>query len=144
MASSSTVLVTGANTGIGFETVLALLRSSQAYTILLGGRNLDKATAAALSAQNRVPDTNSIVSPVQVDIEDDDSISRAFDHVQARYNRVDVLINNAGNSEPISHTNDRPTFVQALCSILSLKSSNYREGSFGTDHGTSTQQGHIS
>lgn len=96
MPSSTIVLITGANTGLGLETVKSLCRSSSAYTILLGGRSLDKANAAAKEAREEYPDTASTIEPIQIDIEDDASISNAFENVESQYGRVDVLLNNAG------------------------------------------------
>ena len=96
MASNPIILLTGANTGLGFETVKALCRSPKAYTILLGGRSLDKANAAARQAQAEFSSSPSVINTVQVDIEDDDSISNLFEHVSKEYGRLDVLINNAG------------------------------------------------
>ena len=96
MSSTPILLITGANTGLGFETVKALCQSSKAYTILLGGRSLDKATAAAQNARTEFPQSPSTITAVQIDIEEDESISRAFEHVASQYGRLDVLINNAG------------------------------------------------
>lgn len=101
MAPKSIVFITGANTGIGLETVKALLQSAKAYTILLGGRNLDKANAAVRDVQAQFPDSPSTVTSIQVDIEDDNSISQAYDRISREYDRLDVLINNAGISVPI-------------------------------------------
>jgi NAD(P)-dependent dehydrogenase (short-subunit alcohol dehydrogenase family) len=97
MASNSIVLITGANTGIGFEIVKALLQSPKAYTILLGGRSLEKANTAAQQAQTEFASSSSAIKPVQIDIESDSSITNLFDQISAQYGRVDVLINNAGN-----------------------------------------------
>ena len=88
MASSPILLITGGNAGLGFQTVKAFCNSPVNYTILLGGRNLQKATAAAQGLKN--------VTPIQIDVEDDDSIDKAFQHVSEKYGRLDVLINNAG------------------------------------------------
>jgi NAD(P)-dependent dehydrogenase (short-subunit alcohol dehydrogenase family) len=98
MSANKVVLVTGGNTGIGFETVKALCKEPTAYDILMGTRSLEKGEAAIASLQNEVPDTASTVSVVQVDIESDDSIKKAFDHVSSKYGKVDVLVNNAGAS----------------------------------------------
>lgn len=96
MTSNTIVFITGANTGLGLETVKSLCQSSTAYTILLGGRSIDKANAAAKEVHSQFPSSRSVINTVQVDIEDDDSINRAFEHVSTEYGRVDVLINNAG------------------------------------------------
>ncbi|KAF2096235.1 NAD(P)-binding protein [Rhizodiscina lignyota] len=82
MASNSILFITGANTGLGFETIKALCHSSTAYTILLGGRNLQKAKTAAEAARREFPESRSIITPVQIDIEDDDSIREVFDRSQ--------------------------------------------------------------
>ena len=100
MASNSILFITGANTGLGFETVKALCQSSKAYTILLGGRSVEKAESAAQEAQKQFPQSSSVIHPVQVDVEDDNSIARAFDHVSKQFGHLDVLINNAGNAGP--------------------------------------------
>ena len=96
--NSTIILITGANTGLGLETVKALVQSSRTYTILLGGRNLDKAIAAAEHVRHEFPTSSSTVDTVQVDIEDDDSITKAYEQVAKKYGRVDVLINNAGKN----------------------------------------------
>lgn len=92
------IFITGANTGLGFETAKVLFRSSRAYTILLGARNKDKAYAAVQQLWVEFPNSNTVVAPVQVDLENGLSIEKAFDLIAARYGRVDVLINNAGKN----------------------------------------------
>jgi len=90
------VFVTGANTGLGLETVKSLLRSTKPYTILLGSRDLQKGTAAAEEARREFAHSQSNVECVQIDVESDKSIEQAFEAISARYGKVDVLINNAG------------------------------------------------
>lgn len=102
MASNEIVLITGANTGLGLETVKALVRSSRTYTILLGGRDIARAEAAKGQVQKEFPETTSSVHAVQIDVEDDDSIQKLFNHVSSQFGRVDVLINNAGLSRHLS------------------------------------------
>ncbi|KAJ5084297.1 hypothetical protein NUU61_008876 [Penicillium alfredii] len=96
MTKNSIVFITGANTGLGLETVKALFRSSRPYTTYLGGRPLEKVDAAARTVRAEFPENASVAATVQVDIEDDESIHSAFEHVASQYGRVDVLINNAG------------------------------------------------
>lgn len=96
MGSREVVLVTGANTGIGFEIVRGLCSSDKTYDILLAGRSLEKAQQASKSATEEFPASHSKVWPIQIDIEDDDSMQRAFEEVQSKFGQVDALINNAG------------------------------------------------
>ena len=96
MALPKAVLVTGANSGIGFEIVKALLQSNKAYHILVGTRAEAKATAAIEMLSKEVPDTTSTLGALQVDLTSDESIEKAFEQVKASPGRLDALINNAG------------------------------------------------
>jgi NAD(P)-dependent dehydrogenase (short-subunit alcohol dehydrogenase family) len=96
MDPQEVILVTGANTGLGFQIIRALCSSEKAYNILLAGRSLTKAQDAVRSAGEEFPSSASKLSPIQVDIEDDESIQRAFDEVKSKFGRLDVLVNNAG------------------------------------------------
>lgn len=94
--ASRVVLITGANTGIGFQIVRALCSSDEAYNIIVGGRSLSKAQDAISSAVNEFPSSRSKLFPIQVDIEQDDSIKNAFNEVQSQFGKLDALVNNAG------------------------------------------------
>lgn len=96
MAHADIVLVTGANTGIGYQIVRALAASEGKHEIIVAGRSLDKAQAAIDSAKAEFSSTSSKLHPLQVDLESDESINAAFEKVQTQFGRVDVLINNAG------------------------------------------------
>jgi len=99
MASSKVVFVTGANNGIGYETVKALLQSAkQSYHVLLGSRLLDKANVAIESLRKECPDSSNTVEAVQVDLTSDESIEKAFEQVKTSPGRLDALVNNAGIS----------------------------------------------
>ncbi|KAH7076881.1 hypothetical protein BKA63DRAFT_532924 [Paraphoma chrysanthemicola] len=94
--ASQVVLTTGANTGIGFQIVRALCSSNHAYDVIVGGRSTNKVKDAIGAAQKEFPGTKSTFSPIQVDIESDESITKAFDEVKSKFGKLDVLINNAG------------------------------------------------
>jgi NAD(P)-dependent dehydrogenase (short-subunit alcohol dehydrogenase family) len=96
MTETSIVLITGGNTGIGYETIKALYASPSAYVILMGSRSLEKANEAIKTIQAEVTSTESSIEPIQIDIEDDASMETAFKHVEAKYGRIDTLVNNAG------------------------------------------------
>ena len=96
MNQQEVVLVTGANTGLGFQIIRALCNSTKPYNILLAGRSMVKAQQAVGSAIHEFPSSCSKLWPIQIDIEDDNSIQRAFDEVQTKFGRLDALVNNAG------------------------------------------------
>ncbi len=96
MASKGVILVTGANTGLGFQIIRALYGGEAAYSVLLGGRSLQKVEQAIKSVADEFPASRSKLWPLQIDIEDDVSIQRVFDEVKTQFGKLDVLINNAG------------------------------------------------
>lgn len=109
MTERSIVLVTGGNTGIGYETVKALYASSQAHTVLMGSRSLDKANNAISTLTNEISKSKSEIIPLQIDIEDDASIEMAFKEVESKYGRLDALVNNAGGAfDQIARENPTP------------------------------------
>jgi NAD(P)-dependent dehydrogenase (short-subunit alcohol dehydrogenase family) len=96
MDSHEVILITGANTGLGYQMIRALLGSGKTYNILLAGRSLVKAQQATSSAKEEFPSSGSQLHPIQVDIEDDESIQRAFEEVKNQFGHLDALVNNAG------------------------------------------------
>ena len=102
-SSLPVVLITGANTGLGYQIVRGLCKSQkQQYTILLGGRSITKAEDAASTASAEFPSAKENIHPVQIDIEDDKSIGDLYNVVEQKYGRLDCLINNAGTWQPSS------------------------------------------
>lgn len=108
MSSPSIVLVTGGNTGIGYETVKALLQSSKTYHVLLGSRSLEKAKSAIETLHKECPESTSTVETVQVDLTSDESIEKAFEQIKASPGHIDTLVNNAGKRTPLPKSLDIP------------------------------------
>ncbi|KAL4864340.1 hypothetical protein BDV12DRAFT_14846 [Aspergillus spectabilis] len=96
MTDSKIILITGANTGIGYQVVRALYSADKAYTVLVGARSLQKAQDAIAAIQAEYPSSPNKLSPLVVDIESDESIQSAYEAVQEQFERVDGMINNAG------------------------------------------------
>lgn len=95
-----TAVITGANTGIGFETAGALARHGA--RVVLACRDLDKAKAAA----GRIgPD----VDIVHLDLASLESVRTAAGELEARYGHLDLLINNAGVIGPAGQTRTAST-----------------------------------
>jgi len=82
-------LVTGGNRGIGFEVCRQL--ASKGFSVLLAARDAKKAKAAADDLKT-VGEVESLV----LDVNDANSIAKAAAEVTRQYERLDVLINNAG------------------------------------------------
>lgn len=96
------VLITGGNTGIGYEATKAFLESEQTYLVLMGSRSLEKAQIAIERLKSEVSDASNTVEPLQVDIASDESIEKALEQVKSKHGHIDALINNAGKHCPMS------------------------------------------
>ena len=85
------VLISGANKGIGFET--ARLMAEQGYQVFLGSRNRE-------SGQHARQQLNALglerIEIVELDITDDRRVDQARQAVEKLTDKLDVLINNAG------------------------------------------------
>ncbi len=86
-----TVLITGANKSIGFESAKQLLQ--QGYHVYLGSRDLQKGQEAA--DQLRAEGLQQ-VEALEIDVDDAASIRAARETVGRKTGVLDVLINNAG------------------------------------------------
>ncbi|HEX8528694.1 MAG TPA: SDR family NAD(P)-dependent oxidoreductase [Cytophagales bacterium] len=86
-----TVLITGANKGIGLETARQLAQAG--YRVFVGSRdprNGERAVAQ-LHAKGLTD-----VEWLRIDVADEKSVQQAHDDLAKRTDRLDVLINNAG------------------------------------------------
>ncbi len=86
-------IVTGAGSGIGKASALALLRDG--YCVVLAGRRKQaiEETAAESGAGERV-------LPVSTDVSSPESVRAMFAATKEKFGRLDVLFNNAGVSAP--------------------------------------------
>ncbi|HEY4024192.1 MAG TPA: oxidoreductase [Pseudonocardiaceae bacterium] len=87
-----TVLITGGNSGIGFETATAL--AARGATVLFTYRDRATATTAVNAITSAVPDAT--IRTHHLDLASLASIRRTADWVRASCPRLDLLINNAG------------------------------------------------
>jgi len=85
-------IVTGAGSGIGAATALAL--AADDWVVVLAGRRREALQAVA----DR--DGPGRLHPVPADVTDESSVRALFDHAVEAYGRVDLLFNNAGRSTP--------------------------------------------
>ena len=95
-------IVTGAGSGIGRASALALLKAG--YSVVLAGRRqdaLDQSVAQAGDAASRA-------LGVSTDVADPTSVKNLFDTAKNRFGRLDVLFNNAGTGAPAVPLEDLP------------------------------------
>ena len=90
--SQRTVLITGANAGIGRATALELAR--QGHTVVMACRSPARGEKA--QAEIREKSGNSQVDLLLADLASQADVRRLADSFKARYDRLDVLVNNAG------------------------------------------------
>lgn len=80
----TTILITGGNKGLGYETARQLIAAG--HTVYLGCRDPQRGQDAAQRLNARL---------IQLDVTDDDSVSAAA-HLVEEMGGLDVLVNNAG------------------------------------------------
>src|SRR5215468_8036442 len=85
-------VVTGANTGLGFETAQVL--AARGASVVLAVRDIEKGRRAAARIAGAAPGANVMVQPL--DLTSLDSIRAAAGELRAKHPRIDLLINNAG------------------------------------------------
>jgi NAD(P)-dependent dehydrogenase (short-subunit alcohol dehydrogenase family) len=87
-------IVTGAGTGIGNRTALALLK--EGYSVVLAGRRVEPLEATAAEAGPAA--SRALVVPT--DVGDPATVQALFAKTQERFGRLDLLFNNAGTGAP--------------------------------------------
>jgi NAD(P)-dependent dehydrogenase (short-subunit alcohol dehydrogenase family) len=85
-------VITGANTGLGYETAAAL--ADHGAHVVLAVRNLDKGKNAAARITAQSPGAD--VAVHELDLTSLESIRAAAEQLRSEHDRIDVLINNAG------------------------------------------------
>jgi NAD(P)-dependent dehydrogenase (short-subunit alcohol dehydrogenase family) len=96
-------VITGANTGLGYETALAL--ADHGAHVVLAVRNLDKGKEAAARITAQSPHAD--VTLTELDLTSLPSVRAAAEQLRSAHDRIDLLINNAGVMyTPKSNTKD--------------------------------------
>jgi NAD(P)-dependent dehydrogenase (short-subunit alcohol dehydrogenase family) len=91
---NKTAIVTGAGSGIGRATALALL--AEGYSVVLAGRRPD----ALAETASRSGDDRARALAVPTDVTDPESVSALFAATKQAFGRLDLLFNNAGTGAP--------------------------------------------
>jgi NAD(P)-dependent dehydrogenase (short-subunit alcohol dehydrogenase family) len=85
-------IITGANSGIGYETTLALARKNA--HVVMACRNLEKAETARVQIAKQIP--NASLEVIRLDLASLASIRAFVEEFTSRYDQLHMLINNAG------------------------------------------------
>jgi len=96
-------VVTGANSGLGYQTALQL--ASKNAKVIMACRNFGKAADSRQQILKARPDSE--VEIMQVDLGDFDSVRHFANEFNEKYQKLDLLINNAGiGGFPFSKSKD--------------------------------------
>lgn len=90
---TETVLISGANRGIGLETAKQL--AEQGNTVIIGARKVTSGQQAieAIVASGVSRD---LLATIQLDVTSDESVNAAATQIKSDYPKLSVLVNNAG------------------------------------------------
>ncbi|MGD8861927.1 MAG: SDR family NAD(P)-dependent oxidoreductase [Myxococcales bacterium] len=93
-----TILVTGANKGIGFAIAKGIVAEHDDTLLLLGSRDRERGEAAVQALVEAVPGADGRAALVEIDVASDDSVAAAAKAVQTRsdVDSLHGLVNNAG------------------------------------------------
>lgn len=87
--TQKTILITGANKGIGLEIARQLL--TQGCRVIISGRDVEKLTKAEAELQKECLEPSILI----MDVSDSENIANAANNLSSQNIRLDVLINNA-------------------------------------------------
>ena len=90
------MIVTGANTGLGYETALSL--AQKGAKVIMACRNLSKANAAKARIEKEVLAAD--LEVMEIDLSSLQSVRAFVNAYLSKHDRLDVLINNAGVMMP--------------------------------------------
>ena len=112
-------IVTGSSSGIGYETSLALARDG--FYTFATVRNPKKADKILQVAKKE----NLNIEIIELDVDDEKSISAAIEKIISKKQRIDVLVNNAGwglfgSVEDVSMKDFRAQFETNFFGIISI------------------------
>lgn len=91
-----TLIITGANKGIGYAIVESLLKGPTAYNIILTARNVENGQKALETLKQSHSQSASTVAFHQLDLDNESSQDSFVEWVKKDLGTFDILVNNAG------------------------------------------------
>ena len=91
------VAITGCTTGTGYVAAQCAARKG-AEAVLMLNRPSERATSAEIAVKEQIPNDGSktIVETIPCDLQDLSSVQEAIRTIKSKYDKIDVLCNNAG------------------------------------------------
>ena len=87
-----TIIITGANTGLGYETTLTLAKKGG--RVIMACRDLSKANAAKSSIEKQIPEAD--LEVLEIDLSSLVSVRKFAKEFHKKHDQLAILINNAG------------------------------------------------
>jgi len=113
-----TALITGSNSGLGFCTAKALAKKN--CHVILSCRTLEKSIATKNKLLKLVPQAQ--LSTIEIEMADFNNVSNKCEQISNEYEKLDLLINNAGIMHPPKTLNSQGYEIQFavnhLCHML--------------------------
>ncbi len=109
--SKPVAVITGASSGIGAATALAL--ANRGYKVVAGARRVDRVRKVVGDSGDALP----------LDVTDRDSVEQFVREVEKRHRRIDVLVNNAGGAlglNPIAEAKDDEWITMWKTNVMGL------------------------
>jgi NAD(P)-dependent dehydrogenase (short-subunit alcohol dehydrogenase family) len=110
-AAKKIVLVTGANSGIGFEIAHQLLARGT-YHVLLGARSSQKGAEALQNLQSR--NLSGSIEFIHLDLQNDEHIRQTVSTITSNHGKLDILFNNAAVAFDPEGATEREKFQTAF------------------------------
>jgi len=111
--SDKTIIVTGGNSGLGYESVKAF--AMKGASVVMASRSIEKGEDAKAEILKSVKDAN--IEVMQLDLGELDSVKKFVSAFKKKYKKLDILLNNAG-----------------IMMTPYFKTKDGFEGQFGTNH----------
>lgn len=108
------IMITGANSGLGYHNSLTL--AQKGAKVIMACRNVSKANKAKADIEKEVPAAN--LEIMQVDLSSLKSVRQLAHDYLAKYNHLDILINNAGIMMPPYSKTDEGFELQFVANYL--------------------------
>ena len=99
MSNGKVALITGGGTGVGRATTLQLAQRGYQVVVNYSRSQDDAETTAAEASEHGVR-----ALPMLCDVADDGQVRAMIDRIQKEFGRLDVLVNNAGTTHFVTHT----------------------------------------